>query len=62
MEMRSLSLIFFAYLSIISTIVSTQKAKDDMGTVIGIDLGTTYSWWVKLLSDDVKSFHYFQFL
>lgn len=23
---------------------STNGASDDMGTVIGIDLGTTYSW------------------
>jgi len=24
-----------------------KKDKENMGTVIGIDLGTTYSWWVK---------------
>ena len=23
-----------------------EKDKKDVGTVIGIDLGTTYSWWV----------------
>lgn len=23
-----------------------KKDKEDIGTVIGIDLGTTYSWWV----------------
>ena len=23
-----------------------EKKKDNVGTVIGIDLGTTYSWWV----------------
>ena len=32
---------------VIATIVShayAEKANDDMGTIIGIDLGTTYSW------------------
>ena len=23
-----------------------EEKSDDVGTVIGIDLGTTYSWWV----------------
>ncbi len=27
---------------------STLAAQADMGTVIGIDLGTTYSWWVQV--------------
>ena len=26
------------------TVSMGEKPKDDMGTVIGIDLGTTYSW------------------
>lgn len=30
-----------------------KKDKESIGTVIGIDLGTTYSWWVAALSDSL---------
>ena len=33
-----------------------KKDKDSVGTVIGIDLGTTYSWWVGLKSK-VETLH-----
>ena len=26
-----------------------DKAKEELGTVIGIDLGTTYSWFVNII-------------
>lgn len=28
----------------VTTFAKEDKEKDDIGTVIGIDLGTTYSW------------------
>lgn len=30
----------------VATLAKEDKEKEDIGTVIGIDLGTTYSWWV----------------
>lgn len=30
--------------------VSSNEDKKDIGTVIGIDLGTTYSWYVLIYS------------
>lgn len=30
-------------------VVADDKKDKDIGTVIGIDLGTTYSWWVNLV-------------
>lgn len=36
----------------VATIAKEDKEKEDIGTVIGIDLGTTYSWWVR---DDIAT-------
>ena len=30
----------------VAAIISAKDDKDELGTVIGIDLGTTYSWYV----------------
>lgn len=34
----------------VATIAKEDKEKEDIGTVIGIDLGTTYSWWVYIIA------------
>lgn len=36
--------IFTLAVALIGAISAKEKDKEDMGTVIGIDLGTTYSW------------------
>lgn len=33
----------------VTTFGKEDKEKEDIGTVIGIDLGTTYSWWVRIM-------------
>lgn len=41
------AILALALLGLIAAIASAKedsKEKDDIGTVIGIDLGTTYSW------------------
>jgi hypothetical protein len=35
---------FFAFAALAVIAVSSNEDKKDIGTVIGIDLGTTYSW------------------
>jgi len=46
MDHRKSICAFWALLFLVSPIVSKEgtKSKDELGTVIGIDLGTTYSW------------------
>lgn len=43
--------LFLAFIGLVAIAISSlaeqAKEKDDIGVVIGIDLGTTYSWWVK---------------
>ena len=31
---------------LVALVLAGDSEKDDVGTVIGIDLGTTYSWYV----------------
>ncbi len=35
---------FVLLLSVVAAVTLAKEDKDDVGTVIGIDLGTTYSW------------------
>jgi len=46
MDHRKSICAFWALLFLVSPIASKEgtKSKDELGTVIGIDLGTTYSW------------------
>jgi len=46
MDYRKSICAFWALLFLVSPIASEEgsKRKDEVGTVIGIDLGTTYSW------------------
>jgi len=37
-------IVFFIFAAACSNYSFAEKANDDMGTIIGIDLGTTYSW------------------
>ena len=39
-----LALAFFGLLAVFAAAKDDTKEKEDIGTVIGIDLGTTYSW------------------
>lgn len=43
--------LFLAFIGLVAIAISSlaeqAKEKDDIGVVIGIDLGTTYSWYVK---------------
>lgn len=61
LKMRLLSaFVGLAALAVIS--VSSNEDKKDIGTVIGIDLGTTYSWWVLLqlfFGNLILTFHLF---
>jgi len=41
---KKLFLVPLAALLVASFALKEEHAKDDVGTVIGIDLGTTYSW------------------
>lgn len=48
---------FVIFLGLVSSVFcdeedsgKTKKEKDNVGTVIGIDLGTTYSWLVNRLN------------
>ena len=41
--MRTLSFVF-ALVAIAVFAAAKEEKKDEIGTVIGIDLGTTYSW------------------
>jgi hypothetical protein len=38
------SLLVFALAALAVLTAAKEEKKDDIGTVIGIDLGTTYSW------------------
>ncbi len=42
--LRKFKDIVMVLLTLSSDLALSEKPKDDMGTVIGIDLGTTYSW------------------
>lgn len=45
--MKVLGLLALGALCISATLAEDKKEKDkDIGTVVGIDLGTTYSWLV----------------
>lgn len=45
--MKLLRMLAVVALCVSLTLAEEKKDKDkDLGTVIGIDLGTTYSWWV----------------
>lgn len=46
MDQRKSICAFWALLFLVCPITAKEsgKSKDDLGTVIGIDLGTTYSW------------------
>lgn len=39
----ALALMIIGFVAVLAT-ASEEKKKEDIGTVIGIDLGTTYSW------------------
>lgn len=41
---RALALVIIGLLASVATAKDEKKEKEDIGTVIGIDLGTTYSW------------------
>ena len=42
--MKGAAALFLVALVAFSAAKEEKKEKDDLGTVIGIDLGTTYSW------------------
>lgn len=44
-----LALFLVGLVATIAASKEEKKEKDDIGTVIGIDLGTTYSWYVSIL-------------
>ena len=44
--MKILCLIAFLVGAGVSAKDKESSSKENVGTVIGIDLGTTYSWWV----------------
>jgi hypothetical protein len=43
-EMKRARTLLIVGLLAVATIAKEDKEKEDIGTVIGIDLGTTYSW------------------
>lgn len=47
---KSIMKLFLAFIGLVAIAISSlaeqAREKDDIGVVIGIDLGTTYSWWV----------------
>jgi len=42
--MKGLKALLMVGLLAVATLAKEDKEKEDIGTVIGIDLGTTYSW------------------
>ena len=44
LKMRTASLFLLCLLPLLALSKDKEEGKEDMGTVIGIDLGTTYSW------------------
>ena len=44
LKMRTASLFLLCLLPLLALSKDKEDGKEDMGTVIGIDLGTTYSW------------------
>jgi len=53
---------FVVFLGLVSSVFcddedsgKTKKEKDNVGTVIGIDLGTTYSWLVNCLDTKLSN-------
>lgn len=42
--MKGVTALLLVGLLAVSAIAKEDKEKEDIGTVIGIDLGTTYSW------------------
>jgi len=44
--MRLTIALFVTAIAVLGVSSSEDKDKKDIGTVIGIDLGTTYSWYV----------------
>lgn len=42
--MRGFEALLMVGLLAVATLAKEDKEKEDIGTVIGIDLGTTYSW------------------
>lgn len=45
----AVSLTLLSVLACVLVDVHANEEKKDIGTVIGIDLGTTYSWWVVVI-------------
>jgi len=43
-EMKGARTLLIVGLLAVAAIAKEDKEKEDIGTVIGIDLGTTYSW------------------
>jgi len=43
-KMKGVRVLLIVGLLSVATIAKEDKEKEDIGTVIGIDLGTTYSW------------------
>ena len=43
-QIQSMKLFVVALATLCLAFADEEKEKDDVGTVIGIDLGTTYSW------------------
>ena len=44
LKMRTASLFLLCLLPLLALSKDKEEGKEDIGTVIGIDLGTTYSW------------------
>ena len=44
LKMRTATLFLLCLLPLLALSKDKEDGKEDMGTVIGIDLGTTYSW------------------
>ena len=44
-----LFLVALCALSVVLCEEEKKEEKKDVGTVIGIDLGTTYSWWAQFI-------------
>lgn len=42
--LRALDFLILTLLVVVTVASKEDKEKEDIGTVIGIDLGTTYSW------------------